>query len=139
MITMDNLAELLSAVPGAEPRLTNSRYTHRFLGFLRSVCGMCVSVQNTCRQACAVSLYLRIDSVTGKTCTSAWLIREGLAREVTFDLGHYLMMDGILISRNGDGQRPQENGSLTWGNGKQAICGESLGGEGLECQAKEAL
>lgn len=27
MITADNLAELLSAVPGAEPRLTNSRYT----------------------------------------------------------------------------------------------------------------
>lgn len=87
MITTDNLAELLSAVPGAEPRLTNSRYTHRFLGFLRIVCGMCVSVQNTCRQACAVSLYLGIDSVTGKTCTSAWLIRKGLAGEVTFDLG----------------------------------------------------
>lgn len=48
---------------------------------------MCVNVQNTCRQVCAVSLYLGIDLGMGKTCTSAWLIREGLAGEVTFDLG----------------------------------------------------
>lgn len=48
-------------------------------------------------------------------------------------------MDGILITRNGDGQRAEEGGSLTWGNGEQAIYGEGLGGEGLECQAKEIL
>lgn len=45
----------------------------------------------------------------------------------------------ILISRNGDGERAQEDGSLTWRNGEQAICGEGLGGEGLECQAKQVL
>lgn len=67
MITTDNLAEWLSTVPGAEPRLTNGKYTRDFRGALRTVCGMYVSVADTCRQSCVVSLRCRINSVRGET------------------------------------------------------------------------
>lgn len=63
-ITRENLAELLSTVPQAEPRLTNSRCTPRFLGVLSSTCGMDLSMWDTCRNACAVYMYLGINPVT---------------------------------------------------------------------------
>lgn len=87
MITTDNLAELLSTVPGAEPRHTHWQVHTRIpRGSQDSVWHGCQCGRHMQADLCGGSVLQKKFREGKDFCTSAWLVREGLAGETIFDL-----------------------------------------------------